>query len=582
MNVTPRGAVLESFGHLFGGRAAAGRDDADLLGRFLSDGDEAAFETLVGRHGPLVLHVCRKYLANPDDVADAFQATFLVLIKRAPGMRDRRLLGNWLYGVATRVAKKARSRAWTDRARLGLLEPDDADPIDHREGPQPDRMEDHRTLHEEVARLPAKYRSPIVLCYLEGRTHEEAAEKLRWPVGTVRGRLHRARELLRRRLTQRGLPSPVPLLTLALRAPREELPRALVEGSVRAARAAWAGSFRTLAAGSASAHALELARGVTGPMFLSFWKTPLLGVATLGAAIGGGALAYQQDIVADAPTPAPVAAASAPASYDPNESETNRNILRARLQAKKSELRKAEAQAELAKATRARLEKNHAAGAVSAEEWDRAVAEAKIAEAECERVAAELQEAEIRIELSSRTAAVPARNAVSVPSLPGVARAARAPGVDTTAAATLDPLSAAAPSLAAPANLAAFPVATAAPAPIATTLPPSARASVALAPAASPGAIATTTPTPRADVAVSFDAIAVRLTAIEDKLDRILEALDAAPDKVQTTTVEKTGSLKLAPAQASADTTFPVETLRLAPGQSGATSSADTVETVKP
>jgi len=180
--------------------------DEDLIKRFLEGTEstsQAAFRVLVNRHGPMVLGVCRNILDQLPDAEDAFQATFLVLARKAGSIRDRRVLGRWLYEVARRVAIRNRNRSGRRRthemeaAKMSAVGPwDQSDPAWNELRP---------VLHEEVDRLPEKYRSAVVLCYLQGRTNEEAAELLSWPVGTVKGRLSRARDLLRSRLTSRGL-----------------------------------------------------------------------------------------------------------------------------------------------------------------------------------------------------------------------------------------------------------------------------------------------------------------------------------------------------------------------------------------
>jgi len=189
--------------------------DDDLVERFLGQGGEEAedaFRELVVRHGPMVLGVCRHVLDQHQDAEDAFQATFLVLARKAGSIRDRRVLGSWLYEVAYRIAVRARAHAVRRRtqerqgAEMSVTAPEyDAGWNELRP-----------VLHEEVNRLPEKYRTPVVLCYLEGKTNEEVAQMLRWPVGTVKGRLSRARELLRSRLTRRGLALSAAFLVTAL------------------------------------------------------------------------------------------------------------------------------------------------------------------------------------------------------------------------------------------------------------------------------------------------------------------------------------------------------------------------------
>jgi RNA polymerase sigma factor (sigma-70 family) len=182
-----------------------GLGDAELLVRFADgrgDEAEAAFEAIVARHGPMVLEVCQGILRHPCDADDAFQATFLVLVRKAASVRVADSLGPWLYGVARRVATKSRSLTLRRRSRETTGVETDV------EGPSVidiDLLDARPVLFEELDRLPEKYRWPIVLCHLEGLSHDEAAHRLRWPVGTLSGRLSRARELLRSRLSRRGL-----------------------------------------------------------------------------------------------------------------------------------------------------------------------------------------------------------------------------------------------------------------------------------------------------------------------------------------------------------------------------------------
>ena len=177
-------------------------------------------------HGPMVLGVCRQLLRDPNDVDDAFQATFLVLVRKVGTLRRCDLLGNWLYGVAHRVASRARALAARRMARavshLDVGEPlaaDESRPGTGRNPNDASEPDPRPWLHEEVSRLPEKYRIPIVLCYFEGLTHEAAATRLGWPLGTVKGRLARARDLLRRRLVRRGVTLTAAALTSRLAVP---------------------------------------------------------------------------------------------------------------------------------------------------------------------------------------------------------------------------------------------------------------------------------------------------------------------------------------------------------------------------
>jgi RNA polymerase sigma factor (sigma-70 family) len=211
-------ALARQIESLFGGGSVTGLSDRQLLERFTAGRDagaEAAFAALVARHGPMVLDVCRLLLRDQHHAEDAFQAVFLVLARRARSVRDPDLLANWLYGVTLRTARKARVR----RARHRKKEQDEAmrcpDPRAPADELAIDR-EQAEALHVEIDRLPRSFRLPIVLCYFEGLTLDEAARRLRCPAGTLRSRLARAREKLRRGLTRRGVVLPAAALTAAL------------------------------------------------------------------------------------------------------------------------------------------------------------------------------------------------------------------------------------------------------------------------------------------------------------------------------------------------------------------------------
>ncbi len=182
--------------------------DEDLLETFLKgEGFESqeAFRRLVGRHGPMVLGVCRHVLNHETDAEDAFQATFLTLARKVVSIRNRSALPGWLNEVAHRIACTVRAK----KVRRTVLERQSmvmSPPAIKNDDPQETAIwSDLRPfLHEEVNRLPTKFGVPIILSYLEGKTNEEVAELLQWPLGTVKGRLSQARELLRRRLVRRG------------------------------------------------------------------------------------------------------------------------------------------------------------------------------------------------------------------------------------------------------------------------------------------------------------------------------------------------------------------------------------------
>jgi RNA polymerase sigma factor (sigma-70 family) len=206
MASAPRGEVKRYLSRLFGAGSAVGLSDRELLARFahaVDESAEAAFEAILARHGALVLTVCHQMLGDVHAVEDAFQATFLVLVRRAGSLRvrERGSVGPWLYGVAYRIALKARQGAARQRAREQRV----ATPAIGAPPKKIEQLEVRAVLHEELNRLPAKYRAPVVLCYFEGRPRDEAAAALGWPVGTVRGRLARARDRLRARLERRGI-----------------------------------------------------------------------------------------------------------------------------------------------------------------------------------------------------------------------------------------------------------------------------------------------------------------------------------------------------------------------------------------
>jgi RNA polymerase sigma-70 factor (ECF subfamily) len=190
--------VLSHLRGILGRSESVGQTDGDLLERFLTRREEFAFELLLNRHGPMVLGVCRRVLGNSHDAEDAFQATFLVLVRRGDSIRPRSRVGNWLYGVAYRTALEARRAAARRRVKEARAMP-------RTEPPEDVWTELRPLLDRELSRLPDKYRMPLVLCDLEGATRKEAAHHLGWAEGTVSSRLSRGRDLLARRLRRHGL-----------------------------------------------------------------------------------------------------------------------------------------------------------------------------------------------------------------------------------------------------------------------------------------------------------------------------------------------------------------------------------------
>ena len=215
--------------------------DCELLERFAErdgEGDkwaELAFTTLVARHGPMVLRVCRATLGDQHEAGDAFQATFLILARRAPSIRQGRSVGSWLHGVALRVAANARLRTARRRRherRHAAMTTRNADLVARK--PAFDG-ESGQIVNEEINRLPERFRSAVVLCYLEGLTHEMAADHLGCPVGTVRSRLATGRDRLRRRLTRRGLAPAGSSLEASAASPA--VPGLLLDSTMRSAPA---------------------------------------------------------------------------------------------------------------------------------------------------------------------------------------------------------------------------------------------------------------------------------------------------------------------------------------------------------
>ena len=261
-------------------RDAGELTDRDLLQRFGRGLDGDAFAALVQRYGPLVLGVCRRVLRQEQDAEDAFQATFLVLARKAGSIDQPERLGNWLYGVASRVAQKARAETARRRARQQQV----TDMPAAEPGREADWDDLRQVLDEEVERLPDKFRLPILLCHMQGKTREEAAQQLGWSPGAVKGMLERGRELLRSRLARRGLALSAGSLAslLSENALSAAVPAALSDSTVKAALLFAAG--KAMAAGSAAA----LAEGVLQAMWMSKLKVLIAVVLALGV-VGAGA-----------------------------------------------------------------------------------------------------------------------------------------------------------------------------------------------------------------------------------------------------------------------------------------------------
>ena len=267
---------------LFRSGTMAGLSDGELLRRFLDRRDlaaDVAFEAIVARHGPMVLAACRRQLRNPEDAADAFQATFLILARKAGSIRDDGSLGGWLHRVARHASGRSRHRSALrgESERVAGLEAGrPADPAPAKV----ERDELREVIDEELDRLPGPFRAPLVLCYLEGLTHDEAAEQLRCPVGTVRSRLARGRDRLRDRLIRRGV-APASLLagSLLSRVAGAAMPATLLDRTVKAASRVATG--QAVATGSVAAYSLM--EGCVRTMFLEKIRATGLVLALAGA-----------------------------------------------------------------------------------------------------------------------------------------------------------------------------------------------------------------------------------------------------------------------------------------------------------
>ena len=269
--------------------------DANLLRGYLRDRDEAAFAALVRRHGPMVHGVCYRVLHNHADAQDAFQATFLILVRKAASLRSPALLANWLYGVAFRTAQEARRSAALRRTKEAMMAP---------------KAESHEEMTDELRaaldvvleRLPDKYRVVVVLCDLEGKTRKEAARQLGWPEGTVAGRLARGRAMLAKRLARRGL-------MLSAAALAEQLGESAGASSMttsllaRTVEAASVYSTKRAVGGVLSASAVRLAEGVLKSMLLTKLKI-ITGLLLAAAAFTGLGLSSGSTFFATADEPA--------------------------------------------------------------------------------------------------------------------------------------------------------------------------------------------------------------------------------------------------------------------------------------
>ena len=291
--IAPTGSAIWQLGRLFATGTAAGLTDGQLLQRSLDRRDPDTFGALVARHGPMVMAVCRGVLRDPSAADDAFQATFLVLVKRARSVRGHRALGGWLH----RVAHRSATRAGRGIARRRHIEAEAAMSASRAVDAGPGPWDDLRPiLHDEIARLPDHCRLAVVLCDLEGLPQAEAAAQLGWSEQTLRRRLADARLLLGARLGRRGIaPALAPIGLLLAREARAAVPATILDATVRLATVA-------AAPGAAS----TLAQGVLNAMWYTKVKLAAAALVGAGALTRAGAALVGDDpkaMPAKPPTP---------------------------------------------------------------------------------------------------------------------------------------------------------------------------------------------------------------------------------------------------------------------------------------
>jgi RNA polymerase sigma factor (sigma-70 family) len=278
--------LRKALDHLHGVLRPAGESaltDGQLLARFLATRDEAAFAALVRRHGPLVLGVCRRVLRHTQDAEDAFQAAFLVLARKASSVNNSPALAGWLYRVSYRIALEAKAINARRRSREKQV-----DDLPHPAVAPADPHDWCPWLDHELDRLPEKYRTPVVLCDLEGRPRKEVARQLKLPEGTLSSRLATARRMLAKRLTRYGLSLSGGALAAALAEnSASALPGPLLSTTVKAAALVTAGELTTV-----STSVAILMKGALSTMFVAKLKMTI-GVVMVALALGATGLAYQ-------------------------------------------------------------------------------------------------------------------------------------------------------------------------------------------------------------------------------------------------------------------------------------------------
>jgi len=296
MSREPLGRVLHQVRDLLASQQAGSLSDRELLERFRLHGDEAAFAALVKRHGSMVFGVCRRILRHLQDAEDAAQAAFLVLARKAGSIRKAEAVCSWLYGVAYRVAHRLHAQVLRRTALVA-----EAARLSRTENPSDASWQEFlAVLDEEMSRLPVAYRAPLVLCYLEGHTQDQAARQLGWTLGKLRGCLERGREVLRTRLSRRGMCMSVALLAVNLNQGMASAAPALAAGSLARAAAAFAARARPA---GISARAASLAQEVARGMALVRVTLASALVLTVGLVAAGAGLSSHSPPPAQPPSP---------------------------------------------------------------------------------------------------------------------------------------------------------------------------------------------------------------------------------------------------------------------------------------
>jgi RNA polymerase sigma factor (sigma-70 family) len=305
----PRPRKLPTYRHyrvLFEVGSLSGLSDGELLARFVrreEQSAELAFTALVERHASKVLRICRAVVGNEHDAEDAFQATFLVLASKAAKLRARESLGPWLLAVARRVAAGARARD------LGRVSRERRAASDRGRRSEPEAVSDDisSVLHEEIDRLPERYRLPLLLCDLESQSHQEAAKRLGWPLGTVKSRQARGRQRLRARLTRRGLSGSLGIIGVSCAAPSASafVPESLIESTAQTAADFISGGT---AGRAVSVSVLSLVTKTLRAMMMIKLSTVMGVLLTVGAGLAATVLAQEK------PKPATPRYDSAPAN----------------------------------------------------------------------------------------------------------------------------------------------------------------------------------------------------------------------------------------------------------------------------